>query len=239
MTLNELYRSTLQLRRGDLQHYQTSADIPMETDIAALKREKNSHRGIASRRSLRELVAHAVNQDFLDEIAQLNGLTYLELGWPITAMDLAPLRALHNLTHLSIDTPRNIADFTPLVDLPKLERLFITNAKHLRDIDWLHPLRDRLVALGIEGSMWTVQRLSTLTPLNNFALEALFLTNTQVDDQDLTPLASMPRLRFLGTAINAPRAQFMALKAARPGLECQWFDESAWGAFKDPKPPKP
>ena len=238
MDLNEHYRAWLHIRRPDLPHFTSGEAVPMEAAYASLAREKASHKGIGKRTALRELSAHGANQDFLEEIAGLAGLEYLDLGWPVTATDLAPLRNLPNLRHLVINSPRNIADFTPLLDLPRLERLFIENAKHLHSLDWLRPLKDRLVALGIEGSIWTTQRIDSLAPLEGFALEALFLTNTRLADQDLSPIATMPNIRFLGTALNAPRAQFFALREAKPGLECGWFDERMWAGFKDPKPPK-
>ncbi len=238
MDLNSHYRSWLHIRHPDLPHFTSGEEVPMEAAYASLGRDKASHRGIGKRAALRELSAHGVNQAFLDEIAGLAGLEYLDLGWPVTATDLAPLRALTNVRHLVINSPRNIADFTPLLDLPKLERLFIENAKHLANLDWLRPLKERLLALGIEGSMWTTQPIDSLGPLEGFALEALFLTNTRLADQDLSPIATMPNIRFLGTGINAPRARFFALRDAKPGLECAWFDEAPWEGFDDPKPAK-
>ena len=239
MDLNAHYRAWLHVRRPNLPHFTRGEDVPTDATYASLGRDKASHKGIGRRSALKELAANGANQAFLDEIAGLTGLEYLALGWPLTATDLAPLRRLSGLRHLVIDSPRNIADFTPLLDLPRLERLFIENAKHLHELDWLRPLGDRLVALGIEGSLWTAQPIASLAPLEGFALEALFLTNTRLADQDLSPIATMPNLRFLGSGINAPRAQFFALRDARPGLECAWFDEAGWEGFNDPKPPKP
>ena len=238
MDLNEHHRAWLHIRRPDLPHFTSGEAVPMDAAYASLERDKASHKGIGQRAALRELSAHGANQAFLEEIACLTGLEYLDLGWPVTATDLAPLRNLTNLRHLVVNSPRSIADFTPLLGLPKLERLFIENAKHLHSLDWLRPLKDRLVALGIEGSLYTPQPIDSLAPLEGFALEALFLTNTRLADQDLSPIATMPNIRFLGTGINAPRAQFFALRDAKPELECQWFDERVWADFKDPKPPK-
>jgi len=238
MDLNARYRAWLHVRRPDLPHFTRGEDVPLDATCASLARDKASHKGIGRRTALRELSAHGVNQAFLDEIAELTELEYLDLGWPVTAADLSPLRSLTRLRHLVINSPRNVTDFGPLLALPALERLFIENAKHLRSLEWLAPLKERLVALGIEGSMWTPQPIASLAPLEGFALEALFLTNTRLEDQDLSPLARMPNLRLLGTALNAPKAAFMALKAAKPGLECSWFDEAVWTNFKDPKPPR-
>jgi hypothetical protein len=64
--------------------------------------------------------------------------------------------------------------------------------------------------------------------LAGFAVEALFLTGTTIADRSLAPLHSMPNLNFLGTARNAPRAQFQALHAAKPDLVCDWFRADMW-----------
>jgi len=237
MNLNEQYRAWLHMRRPDVAHYASGDEVPMDAEAARLGRNKASHRGIGKRTALRELAASAVNQDFLDEIGRLTGLEYLELGYPVTATDLKPLTALKSLRHLTMDSPRAITDFTPILELPALERLFIENAKHLTNLDWLRPMKRRLRVLGIEGSLWTAQRIPTLKPLEGFALEALFLTSTKLDDQDLSPVATMPSIKFLSTAINAPRSQFEALHRARPDLACDWFDPQSWVGMKDPKPP--
>ncbi|WP_435418300.1 hypothetical protein WAB17_01605 [Parerythrobacter aurantius] len=236
--LNEHYRFWLHTRRPNCSTYDRGDDVPLNVSCARLSREKESHRGIKLRTALHELQAHAVNQDFLEEIGCLNHLEYLELEYPVTASDLSPLAALAELRILKINSPRNIADFTPILALPKLERLFIENAKHLADLDWLRPLAGRLKVLGIEGSMYTAQRIPSLAPLDRFALEALFLTNTKLDDQSLSALRGMNSLRFLGTALNAPRSEFEALHAAQPQVQCDWFRPEMWATFKDPRPPK-
>ncbi len=234
--LNAYYRDWMHVRYPGIEGVPSPADIAPEQTAAHLHRENDSHRGIGERTELRELAAGAVNQDFLEEIGQLTHLEQLELQYPVTATTLAPLAKLTRLRTLNIDSPRAITDFTPILALPKLERLFIGNAKHLGALDWVRPMKDRLRVLGIEGSMYTAQTIPSLAPLEGSAVEALFLTNTRLDDQDLSPIATMPNIRFLGTAINAPRSQFFALRDAKPDLECRWFDEAAWDDFRDPKP---
>lgn len=227
MDLSERYRDWLHVRAPD-SVYPSGEAVPLNAAVARIVRDRNSHRGIGRRTALRELEAGAANQEFLEEIACIAGLEYLDLGWPVTATDLAPLTTLTRLRTLKIDSPRKIADFTPLLELPALERLFIANAKHMTTLDWLRPFRDRLTVLGVEGSLWTAQRLASLKPLEGFALEALFLTNTRVADKSLAPLHAMPNLQYLGTARFYPRAEFEALHKARPALECDWFRDEIW-----------
>lgn len=207
----------------------TDADqVPLEADRALVTRCRASHRGIGERQALRHLIAVAANQAFLDEICTIVGLRRLELEYPVTATHLDGLRSLRNLEHLSIDSPRNITDFTPVLDLPNLRTLLIANAKHLTDLEWLASAH-HLEVLGIEGSIWTNQRIPTLAPLAGLrGLRAFFATSVRLDDQDLSPLAACPSLEFLGCARLAPHREFVELADAKPDLECSWFRAASW-----------
>lgn len=226
--LNRDYRHLLDQNAPGAAQVTSAAEIPENATRARLRREKNSHRGISEKTSLRTFVADAVNQPFLEEISHLENLQHLEMDWPTTAQDLSPLTALRQLKVLKIKSPRTVVDFTPLLQLPALEVLFIENAKHMTTLDWLKPLSAQLVVLGIEGSMWTNQRIPSLTPLTGFLVEALFLTSTRIADGSLKPLQTMPNLKFIGTAKNASRAEFTALHAARPDVVCDWFRDEMW-----------
>lgn len=202
-----------------------AADIPDDATMAGLGRDKASYRGLGERRGLTRLLTSAVDQGFLDEICTLEALEYLWLGWPVTAHDISGLTRLKRLRFLKIDSPRNLTDFRPLAELPALTSLFVENAKHLHDLDWLAPLGPRLWSLGIEGSMWTMQKLPGLAPFSGLGMEALFLTSVRLADKDLTPLADCPNLKYLSCARFAPKPRFDALKALRPDIECIWFDQ--------------
>src|SRR5690606_6423383 len=171
---NARYRALPDWADVSAHHAARAVDIPTDATLASLTREKASHRGISARRSLTTLFASAVDQDYLDEICSLEALEYLWLGWPVTAKDLSGLARLKRLRVLKLDSPRNVTDFAPLAALPAIERLFVENAKHMTSLDWLAPLGERLAVLGIEGSMWTMQKVPSLAPLAGFAFEALF-----------------------------------------------------------------
>ena len=206
-------------------HVERADDIAEDATFVGLGREKASHRGIGRRKAITTLFASAVDQDYLDEIGELANLEYLWLGWPVTARDLAPLARLKHLTYLKLDSPRNVTDFAPLTQLPALTHLFVENAKHMAALDWLAPLEGQLAALGIEGSIWTLQKVPALAPLAGFAFEALFMTSVRLADKDLTPLASCPNLAYLQCARFAPKNKFEELKALRPDIACLWFDK--------------
>ena len=221
---NAYYRALPDWVEVGAHRVKSAADIDPAWKLASICREKKSHRGIASCKNLTTLFASAVDQDFLDEISALQNLEYLWLEWPVTAADLSSLAQLQRLKFLKLDSPRNVTDFRVLAEMPALERLFIENAKHMAGLDWLTPIGERLLALGIEGSMWTMQKVPSLAPLAGFAIEALFMTSVRLADTDLKPLASCPNLRYLACARFAPKASFEALKALRPDIYCSWFD---------------
>jgi hypothetical protein len=202
--------------------------VPHDATRACVRRVKTSHRGIGERKALRDLIAGAADQDYLDEICTLEGLERLELAWPLTASRLDGLRALKNLRHLKIESPRNVTDFTPLLGLPSLRTLIIENAKHMADIEWLADAH-HLEVIGIEGSMWTMQKVPTLRPLAGLAgMRAFFATAVRLGEKNLFPLAECPALEYLSCARFAPRKEFEMLQNLKPDLVCCWFDAPTW-----------
>lgn len=213
--------------------FSATLGIGPDSDRGVHHREKNSFRGISTRQNLRILTASAVNQDFLDEICELEHLEDLTLEWPVTALSLDGLTRLAKLRRLRLDSPRNITDFSPLTRLPRLTHLDIENAKHLCDLRWLRPLKDRLVKLNLDGSINTTQKLTSLDPLDGFAFEELWLVNTTVADKDLSPLITCRNLRKLRCAKSVSTFEgFMALADARPDLGCDWFSPEHWPGRK-------
>lgn len=213
--------------------YSATLGIGPDAETGVHRRDKNSFRGISTRRNLRILSVSAVNQDFLDEICELEELEDLTLEWPVTALSLDGLTRLAKLRRLRLDSPRNVTDFAPLTRLPRLTHLDIENAKHLSDLRWMRPLKDRLVTLCLDGSINTTQKLASLDPLDGFAFEKLWLVNTTVADKDLSPLITCRNLRKLRCAKSVSTFEgFMALADAHPDLACDWFSPEHWPGRK-------
>lgn len=209
--------------------YKDAGSIPDDAERVWLGREdKQSHRGLSSKRHIRDLVVSHADQGCVEEIGRLSNLERLELAWPVTADDLSPLLALHSLQHLSIDSPRRISDFSPLLKLPALRKLMIENAKLLPDLDWLSSA-NHLEVIGIEGSINSTATIPSLRPLAGLpSLQAFLGTSTRLIDKDLMPLAECPSLRFLGIARVAKQNAFEKLRRARPDIHCSWFDPDSW-----------
>jgi len=211
---------------------ENAAEVPLDAARARVQRVKASHRGIGERKALKVLLAGGADQAYLDEICTITGLERLELGWPVTARSLDGLRALTRLRYLKIDSPRNVADFTPVLALPSLRTLLIENAKHMKDIEWLADAH-HLDVIGIEGSMWTIQKIPTLAPLAGLkGMRAFLATAVRLGEKNLFPLAECPRLEYLSCARFAPREEFEMLRKLKPGLRCSWFDSDMWASAR-------
>jgi hypothetical protein len=198
-------------------------DIPARKDRAIFHREKTSYRGLATKTNLKRLLAHKVDQDFFEEVCQLKGLEYLELHL-VTADDFSSISKLENLQTIKLHDVRRPAGFECLLTQTGLRKLFIENARHLSSLDFLSDAH-HLESIGIEGNMWTKQKVDSLEPLSGLTgLEALFMTTVQLRDKDLSGLAACPKLRLFECARFAPKVQFDNLRALMPDLQCIWCD---------------
>lgn len=230
--LNARYRGHADRDPGEWQRkhfYKDAKLIPDDAERVCLGREdKQSYRGLSSKRHIRELIVSHADQGCIEEVGCLPKLERLELSYPVTASDLSPLLDLHSLQHLEINSPRKISDFSPLLKLPALRKLMIENAKLLCDIEWLHEAHE-LEVIGIEGGMDSPAKIPSLGPLAGLrSLQAFLATSTRLTDKNLMPLAKCPSLRFLGIARVAPQFEFQRLMQARPDVHCSWFDPDNW-----------
>lgn len=200
----------------------TAADIRPDADAVVMYRIKQSHKGVGRHRHIRHLWAHAVDQAFLEEIAELDALETLYMN-RVNAADLMPLGNLPRLRSLSVVDATKVVDFNWLPQTDSLQSLAVENLKRITDLDALASLT-QLKALGVEGSMWTPMRVASLGPLGELKqLQYLFLTNLRVVDKSLKPLHTLAGLRALQCANFFPNAEFAALADVRPQLRCDWF----------------
>ena len=97
MDLNEKYR---EWRRWPECKTRLS-DVHPGIESLHFYREKESHQGIKHLTSVTQLLAKQVDQDYLDEICELQSLDRLEME-VVTASDLSPLLNLPRLRFLKI-----------------------------------------------------------------------------------------------------------------------------------------
>jgi hypothetical protein len=205
-------------------HTFTVEGLPDDITSLRFRRVKNSHKGIGRFRNLKLLVAFCVNQDCLDEIATLPSLHTLYVD-ELSATDLTPLRRCHSLRRLVLKGGTKVPSLDWVHNLPPLESLLIENFKLVRDLSALSTLKT-IQALGVEGSMWTTQKVFTFSPLAELTqLQAVFITNCRSVRDSLKPFHALRLLKLFEAPGFYPDEDFLALRSALPQLECSWFEQ--------------
>jgi len=204
-------------------HRTSLVDLPHDTTELRFRREGSSHRGIHRFRKLRRVWLYSVNQEFLEELAEVPAIEQLFIDGT-TATDLTPLHRLRQLRRLVINGGTKIQSMDWVVGLSRLEALAIENFKRVLHLDPLASLTS-LTALGIEGSIWTRMRVATLAPLSGLrGLRYLFLTNLTASDDSLHHLHSLAGLEVLQIGALFPDEELLRLHRALPRLRCDWFE---------------
>ena len=205
------------------EHTSTLVGMPRDKSRLRFRREKNSHRGLREFERLKELVVCCPNQEAIAEIGHLRNLEFLYID-ETRAKDLSPLAECRSLRHLTIKGATQADSIEWIRDLPPLDSLLIENFKKITDISPIGSLTGAR-AIGVEGSMWTRQKVDSFAPLSAIdGLEALFITNCKPAKDGLSPLHGLRNLRFLEAPGFYPEDEFLALERALPQLECSWFE---------------
>src|SRR5438034_6799812 len=80
-------------------HRTSLVDLPHDASELCFRRDGSSHRGIRRFSKLRRLWLYSVNQEFLEELADIPAIEQLFIQG-ITATDLTPLHRLQRLRQL-------------------------------------------------------------------------------------------------------------------------------------------
>lgn len=204
-------------------HRSSLADLSHDATALHFRRQGSSHRGIHRFNRLRRVWLHSVNQAFLEELADIPTIEQLFIKGT-TAADLTPLHRFRQLRRLVINGGPKIQSMDWVVGLPSLEALAIDTFTRVSRLDPVASLTS-LTALGIEGSIWTRMRVSTLAPLSGLhRLRYLFLTNLTASDSSLRHLHSLSGLEVLQIGALFPDDELLRLRQALPRLRCDWFE---------------
>lgn len=108
----------------------------------------------------------------LDDVEALEDLRYLDIAYAPKIKDLTPLAASTvDLRELELTNLKNISDYSPLASIRRLRRLKISNCASMADLAWTKGM--------------------------NY-LDFFSFVETKVLNGDLSPLLSLPRLRYAG-----------------------------------------
>lgn len=201
---------------------QTLDGVPDDAEELTLLRQEKSHRGLSKLKRLRHLWAGRVNQEMMEEIAELPELEILRIK-NMSAASLEPLARNRKLKRLIISGGNKVPDMAWTLGLPPtLEVLHLESFFRATDIGPLGQL-SQLRTLGLEGGFDKKLELESLAPLSTLKnLHYLLLAATRVADKSLAPLHGLKSLKHLSCGTYFPDAEFVALNKALPGLDCSW-----------------
>jgi len=153
-----------------------------------------------------------VNQKMFDAACQVPNLEALFIKWS-GIKDIAALRIPKGLRHLHLGSSSQVESIDVLSELGSLVTLDLQQLNKISDFGVLSKLTN-LEGLGIDGSIWTAQKIDTLKPLANLHnLKYLTLTNTRIKDKSFDPLLSLTEMVRFNSSWNYPEEEFEKLKA--------------------------
>lgn len=152
-----------------------------------------------------------VTQEMFDAACSMPNLEYLALKWSaITHIHKLP--AARKLRHLRIGASPKLEEIEELAEMRNLVGLHLQQFNKIDDFTPISGLT-QLEGLGIDGSMWTAQRLRSLKPLAGLTeLTHLSLTKTEAMDKSFDPLLGLHKLERFYCSWNYPEAEFAKLK---------------------------
>lgn len=153
-----------------------------------------------------------VNQKMFDAACKVPNLEGLFIKWS-GIKNIEALRIPKKLRHLHLGSSSQVASIDVLCELNSLITLELEQLNRITDFSILSKLTG-LEGLGLDGSIWTAQKIDTLKPLANLHnLKYLTLTNTRLKDKSFDPILNLKELVRFESSWNYHEAEFEKLRA--------------------------
>jgi Leucine-rich repeat (LRR) protein len=153
-----------------------------------------------------------VSQNIFDAVCKMPNLEGLYIKWS-SVNDIAQLKQLKHLKHLHFGSSAQVESIDALGDSASLVTLEIENFKKIVDFSPISKLVN-LQGLGIDGSIWTTQKLTSLKPVESLSeLKYLTLLNTKILDKSFDPILNLKNLVRFVSSWNYPETEFQKLKS--------------------------
>ena len=153
-----------------------------------------------------------VNQKMFDAACKVSNLEGLYIKWS-GIKDLSALRNANHLTHLHIGSSSQIESIEVLGGVQNLITLDLEQLNKISDFSVLGKMT-QLEGLGIDGSMWTAQKIDTLEPIGQLEnLRYFTATNTKIKTNSFEPLLKLRKLVRFDSSWNYPEREFEKLKS--------------------------
>jgi hypothetical protein len=168
--------------------------------------------------NIRMLFFHAIHQDLFDAAMQIKELEAVNTGYG----RLKTMEAVVNcksLKSIIIPSCPSLTGLAFLEKLPNLKMLDIENVREAQDLSFVSSMTT-LEDFGINGSLWTNQKVNDLWPLAGLQnLQVLRLYSTRVLKDGLLPLHHLKKLVKLNCSLHYSTGEFKALRDALPSLQ--------------------
>jgi len=152
-----------------------------------------------------------VNQKMFEAACRVPNLEGLFVKWS-GIKSINALRILKKIRHLRLGGSSQIESVGVLGEMDSLVTLDLQQLNKISDFSVLSKLTS-LEGLGLDGGMWTAQKIDTLKPLANLRnLKYLTLINTRLKDKSFDPLLNLTELVRFESSWNYPEAEFEKLK---------------------------
>ena len=153
-----------------------------------------------------------VNQKMFDAACQVPNLEGLFVKWS-GIKNIKSLSTTKRLRHLHLGSSSQVESIEVLSELDSLVTLDLQQLNRISDFSILAKLTS-LEGLGIDGSIWTTQKIDTLKPLGKLRnLKYLTLINTRLKDKSFDPILNLTDLVRFESSWNYPETEFEKLKA--------------------------
>ncbi|MEO6613549.1 MAG: hypothetical protein ABIT05_16250 [Chitinophagaceae bacterium] len=171
-----------------------------------------------------------VTQQMFDAACQMPNLEGLYIKWSgIQRLDLLKNNTV--LKHFHLGSSSKIESITPLTGLKAIETLELEQLNKITDFSPVFTLHN-LLGLGLDGSMWTTQKIDTLRGVENLnQLQYLSLANSKIKDKSFDPLLKLNNLVRFSCSWNYPEEEFDKLKALPAlkygNIQTSWKEEKS------------
>ena len=174
--------------------------------------------------------ASRVNQKMFDAACRVPNLERLYIKWS-GIKNIDGLQNAKKLCHLWLGSSSQVESIDVLEEMDSLITLELQQLNRISDFSVLSKLTN-LEGLGIDGSIWTAQKIDTLKPLANLRnLKYLTLINTRLKDKSFDPILNLTELVRFESSWNYPEAEFEKLKALPKlkygNIETSWKEVKA------------
>ncbi|WP_139063732.1 leucine-rich repeat domain-containing protein [Flagellimonas eckloniae] len=170
-----------------------------------------------------------VNQKIFNAICNMPNLEGLWIKWSgIKSID--ELINLKKLKHLHLGSSSQINDIGMLSSLPSLKTLHMEQLNKISDFRCIGKLT-QLIGLGIDGSIWTPQKIDSLEFIKQISgLRYFTMTNSRLKSKSFEPLLALKLLVRFNSSWNYPESEFSILQT-HPSLKYGNI-ETSWKELK-------